>query len=235
MITAQLDEDVLYPDSDGKPMADNTEQYKWIVIIKENLEILFADVNNVFIAADLLWYPVRSKVITPTAPDVMVVFGRPKGKRRSYRQWREENIPPQVVFEILSTSNNDDEMQRKLEFYQQYGVQEYYIYDPESYEIEGWINNNGSLVQLEQINGWISPRLGIKFDTSQGELIIYRPDGERFLTPVQLRKELEAQREYADIERQRAEIERQRAHEAEAKLSILAQKLRELNIDPDSL
>ena len=89
MITAQLDEDVLYPDSDGKPMADNTEQYKWIVIIKENLEILFADVNNVFIAADLLWYPVRSKVITPTAPDVMVVFGRPKGKRRSYRQWRE--------------------------------------------------------------------------------------------------------------------------------------------------
>ena len=45
MITAQLDEDVLYPDSDGKPMADNTEQYKWIVIIKENLEILFADVN----------------------------------------------------------------------------------------------------------------------------------------------------------------------------------------------
>ena len=235
MITAQLDEDVLYPDSDGKPMADNTEQYKWIVLIKENLEILFADVNNVFIAADLLWYPVRSKVITPTAPDVMVVFGRPKGKRRSYRQWREENIPPQVVFEILSTSNNDDEMQRKLEFYQQYGVQEYYIYEPESYEIEGWINNNGSLVQLEQINGWISPRLGIKFDTSQGELIIYRPDGERFLTPVQLRKELEAQREYADIERQRAEIERQRAHEAEAKLSILAQKLRKLNIDPDSL
>ena len=235
MITAQLDEDVLYPDSDGKPMADNTEQYKWIVLIKENLEILFADVNNVFIAADLLWYPVRSKVIPPTAPDVMVVFGRPKGKRRSYRQWREENIPPQVVFEILSASNNDDEMQRKLEFYQQYGVQEYYIYEPESYEIEGWINNNGSLVQLEQINGWISPRLGIKFDTSQGELIIYRPDGERFLTPVQLRKELEAQREYADIERQRAEIERQRAHEAEAKLSILAQKLRELNIDPDSL
>jgi len=235
MITAQLDEDVLYPDSDGKPMADNTEQYKWIVLIKENLEILFADVNNIFIAADLLWYPVRSKVITPTAPDVMVVFGRPKGKRRSYRQWREENIPPQVVFEILWASNNDDEMQRKLEFYQQYGVQEYYIYDPESYEIEGWINNNGSLVQLEQINGWISPRLGIKFDTSQGELIIYRPDGERFLTPVQLRKELEAQREYADIERQRAEIERQRAHEAEAKLSILAQKLRKLNIDPDSL
>ncbi|MCE2719398.1 MAG: hypothetical protein ACK6A9_04170 [Dolichospermum sp.] len=102
-------------------------------------------------------------------------------------------------------------MQRKLEFYQQYGVQEYYIYELESYKIEGWINNNGSLVQLEQINAWISPQLGIKFDTSQGELIVYRLEGEKFLTPVQLRRELEAQRQYTDIKRQRA-------NEAEARL-----------------
>jgi Uma2 family endonuclease len=83
----QINEDLLYPSGDGKPMAENTEQYKWIVIIKENLEILFADIPDVFIAGDLLWYPVRSKVIKPTAPDIMVVFGRPKGKRKSYRQW----------------------------------------------------------------------------------------------------------------------------------------------------
>jgi len=29
---------------DGQPMTNNTEQYRWIVIIKENLEILFAAV-----------------------------------------------------------------------------------------------------------------------------------------------------------------------------------------------
>jgi hypothetical protein len=38
-----------YPDSDGNPMSDNTEQYRWIVIIKENLEIIFAEDPNVFI------------------------------------------------------------------------------------------------------------------------------------------------------------------------------------------
>ncbi len=38
-----IDSDIEYPDSDGKPMADNTEQYEWIVKIKENLEILFAN------------------------------------------------------------------------------------------------------------------------------------------------------------------------------------------------
>ena len=144
-IFEQIDPDLLYPDSDGKPMADNTEQYRWIVLIKENLEILFANNDNVLIAGDLLWYPVRSRLITPTAPNVMVVFDRPKGKRRSYRQWQEDNIPPQVVFEILSYSNDTKEMERKLEFYDTYGVEEYYLYDPESFQLDGWLRQNNHL------------------------------------------------------------------------------------------
>jgi hypothetical protein len=32
-----------HPDSDGQPMADNTIQFRWIVVIKENLELLFSD------------------------------------------------------------------------------------------------------------------------------------------------------------------------------------------------
>ena len=140
---SQADSGLLFPDSDGKPMAENTEQYRWIVIIKENLEILFNNVADVFIAGDLLWYPVRSRLISPMAPDVMVVFGRPKGKRGSYRQWQEENISPQVVFEILSPSNNALEMERKLEFYDTYGVQEYYLYDPRELST-GWMVAAGS-------------------------------------------------------------------------------------------
>ena len=76
--------DLHFPGSDGKPIADNTEQFRWIVLIKENLEILLADDPNVFVAGDLLWYPVKSRLISPVAPDIMVVFGRPKGRRGSY-------------------------------------------------------------------------------------------------------------------------------------------------------
>ncbi|MFN6067264.1 MAG: hypothetical protein ACK45T_08855, partial [Pseudanabaena sp.] len=47
-----------YPDSDGQPMADNTQQFRWIVLIKENLELFFANDSKVFVAGDLLWYPV---------------------------------------------------------------------------------------------------------------------------------------------------------------------------------
>ncbi len=49
-------------------MAENTKQYRWIVKIKEGIESLFADDANVFVAADLFWYPVEKKNMTKTAP-----------------------------------------------------------------------------------------------------------------------------------------------------------------------
>lgn len=58
-LTPDTTPELVYPESDGKPMADNTKQFRWIVTIKENLEILFASQSDVFIAGDLLWYPVE--------------------------------------------------------------------------------------------------------------------------------------------------------------------------------
>ncbi len=79
----QLSPKIIYPESDGKPMADNREQFNWIVLIKENLEILFGSNPEVFVAGDLLWYLVEGNNKLSQAPDTMVVFGRPKGKRGS--------------------------------------------------------------------------------------------------------------------------------------------------------
>ena len=67
----------------------------------------------------------------------MVVFGRPKGYRGSYKQWEEGGIAPQVVFEILSPGNRPGKMQRKFQFYDRYGVEEYYVYDPDTNELGG--------------------------------------------------------------------------------------------------
>jgi Uma2 family endonuclease len=87
MTTAlSIDSELVYPDRDGLPMSDNTKQFRWIVLIKENLEILFADDPQVFVAGDLLWYPVQGRPDIRVAPDAMVVFGRPKGGRGSYKQ-----------------------------------------------------------------------------------------------------------------------------------------------------
>jgi Uma2 family endonuclease len=227
-IPAGTTPEIIYPESDGQPMADNTKQFRWIVIIKENLEILFANNLDVFIAGDLLWYPVQGDNKLRQAPDIMVVFGRPKGDRGSYQQWQEENITPQVVFEILSPGNRLKDLAKKFKFYEHYGVEEYYIYDPETIDLIGWLRSKNELTVIEEMNNWVSPRLGIRFQLQPDTLEIYRPDGERFLTPV----ELEQQRLQ---ERQRAETERQRANQAEARVQLLEARLRELGIDPNQL
>ncbi len=212
---------VIYPDSDGKPMADNTKQFRWIVVIQQNLEWLFADNPNVFVAGDLLWYPVEGDNKKCTAPDVMVVLGRPKGDRGSYKQWEEDNLPPQIVFEILSPGNTRAEMNRKLLFYDRFGVDEYYLYDPDRNELSGWLRREGFLDLIEQMADWVSPQLQIRFDLSEDELQIFRPDGQRFLSYVEIA--------------QQAETERQRAEEAEERANRLAERLREMGIDPEQV
>jgi Uma2 family endonuclease len=80
-----IDSELIYPENDGQPMSDNTKQFRWIVLIKENLEIWFAHDPQVFIAGDLLWYPVQGRPDIRVAPDAMVAFGRPKGDRSGSR------------------------------------------------------------------------------------------------------------------------------------------------------
>lgn len=263
------DYDPRFPESDGLPMAENTEQYAWIVLIKENLEILFASRPDVFIAADLFWYPVESERVPPLAPDTMVVFGRPKGRRGSYKQWREQNIPPQVVFEIESPGNTRRELQKKFEFYQTYGVEEYYLYRPDQEvpaesRLQGWQRQPQGLVPIDRMHGWISPRLGIRFEKPPGqELRLYRPDGIPFLSSVEIAEQAQQERQRAEQEhlraeqehlraeqeclraeqeRLRAEQERHRSQQFENQLQQerqraqrLAEQLRSLGINPDSI
>jgi Uma2 family endonuclease len=213
---------IIYPDSDGQPMADNTKQFRWITVIKSNLDWLFQDEELVFVAGDLLWYPVEGNPKYRVAPDVMVVFGRPKGDRGSYKQWEEDNIVPQVVFEILSPGNTEGEMERKLQIYARCEVEEYYVYDPDRYILKGYQRGDDLFLdRIEVMDGWISPRLGITFRLSGDELTITHPDGRIFETFDTVANE----RDLLLAEKQQLEIEKNKRDA----------KLRELGIDPDTL
>ncbi|MFO0969636.1 MAG: Uma2 family endonuclease [Gemmataceae bacterium] len=181
--------DLVYPESDGLPLADNTWQYRYIVTIKENLDDMFVDAADVFVAADLLWYPVEGQTGIGQAPDIFVAFGRPKGDRRSYLQWREGGIAPQVVFEIWSDSNRPADAVRKLEFYERYGVEEYYWYDPDGGDLLGHIRKGDKFVPIGDMNDWVSPRLGIRFRLEDIDLALFRPNGDRFHTVAQIMQE----------------------------------------------
>jgi Uma2 family endonuclease len=207
---------IIYPESDGQPMADNTLQFRWITVVQGNLAALFADRPDVFVAGDLLWYPVEGRPDIRRAPDVMVAIGRPKGDRGAYLQWEEGGQPPQVVFEIWSPGNTVGEMARKHEFYEQYGVSEYYLIDPQQGDAKGWVRQGEQLHAIDEMNGWVSPLLGVRFAVTEEGVSLFYPDGRPFLTFEELA------RARADAEeRARAEAA---AREAEARARVEAEE-----------
>ncbi|AUB80646.1 Uma2 family endonuclease [Candidatus Thiodictyon syntrophicum] len=243
-----IDPDDPYPESDGQPMAENTQQYDWLVKIKENLEILFADRPDVFVAGDLLWYPVPDRRLAgPIAPDVLVAFGRPKGPRGSYKQWEEDGIAPQVVFEIRSPSNSVKEMADKLACYDLYGVEEYYVYDPAENALRIWLRQGGRLAPMAHVGGWTSPRLGVRFALTPAGLAVFDPAGQPFLSSVELARraaseaaraeQADARAEQADARAEQADARAEqadaRAEQERQRAERLAERLRALGLDPD--
>lgn len=194
---------IVYPESDGKPMADNTRQFDLIVLLKSNLDDRLPD----FVAGDLFWYPVQGHPEVVVAPDVLVALGRPKGERRSYRQWDEGGVAPQIVFEVMSPSNTARDMMLKAAFYARHGVEEYYVLDPDEHWGFARIRQpDGRLLEVEDLHGFVSPRLGIRFDYSSGELAVFDRDGHRFETSTELRARAEAASRRADAEAERARL-----------------------------
>ena len=236
-LSAQLSNpsDIIYPDSDGQPVTGNTHQVQWRVTIKENLALLFKEDDNVFVAGNLRWYPVKGNNELCQDPDALVAFGRPGGYRSSYQQWKEANIAPQIVFEVLSSSSRRMEMARKLEFYNKYGVEEYYEYDPYRIELVGWARSSKSgLLEVlncettEEREIWVSPRLNIRLVIKPDNLEIYDPNGDRFLTFTELSERLETAN-------QPLEAEGQPLNDIQAEKERLAAKLRGMGIDPSKL
>lgn len=241
MQASRVSRAIEYPDSDGQPMADNTLQYQWIVTIQGGLDTELAD----FVGGDLLWYPVEGHPEIRVAPDALVALGRPKGHRGSYRQWDEEGVAPQVVFEILSPGNRLPEMQKKFRFYQTYGVQEYYLYDPDDNQLFGWQRDGELLQEIRDIDGWVSPLLGIRFELDDETLHIFHKDGSPFWTFAEISerakqaellarqaelqaKEAENRAEEAELQARQAELQAKQAEDraAEAEQKVVQERLR---------
>ncbi len=204
---------VNYPDCDGRAMADNTLQDDWMDTIKGGLTVLFRDDPDVFVASNLMWYPVEGRNRRRLAPDAMVIFGRPKGYRGSYIQHREAGIPPQVVFEIWSPGNRRRVMDYKRQFYERHGVEEYYLFEPYKIQLDGWISEGGAFQPIAQTSGWVSPRLGIRFELGE-DLTIFGPDGRPFVSFEENDRQRVQSEQAARRETDRADREAESARQA---------------------
>src|SRR5262249_55348010 len=144
-----------YPEDDGLPMADNTRQLRWIVMLYGNLCALFRLAADVFVAGNHPWDPGEGHPGICNAPGVIGIFGRPKGDRSSYRQWEEGGVPVTVAFEILSPNSTATALADKFAFYEDYGVEEYHIYDPESNHLHIFMRRGDVLVRVRRVDGYV--------------------------------------------------------------------------------
>jgi Uma2 family endonuclease len=220
----ELTGEIIYPESDGKPMAESTAHFKWITTLQGGLDALFANQTDVFVAGDLLWYPVEGQPTLCVAPDILVAFGRPKGERGCYKQWEEDNIPPQVVVEVLSKGNHTSEMLDKLAFYQTYGVQEYYLYDYLKGRFHAWHRHQGFL-QPATAPPCQSPLLGVTFDIQDMQLKVFNPNGTPFLTYLEQNQQREeAMQQKNEALQQKDEALQQKDEALQQKNEALQQK-----------
>lgn len=213
--------EVFYPSSDGKPMADNTRQLQWIIVLVTNLEALFSRSPDVFVGGNQNWYPVQGEPGIVQAPDAYVVFGRPKGHRESYKQWEEGDVPMTVVFEVLSPSNDHAEMTDKFLFYDEYGVQEYYVYDPLKNRFFAYLRGAATLVTQKKAPRFTSPRLGVTFDLTGDEMVVSYPDGRRFKTITEITEDVER----LETARRQAEQRAAQADQRIARMAFLVQRV----------
>ena len=128
----EMHDGVIYPSSDGEPMAENAYQFKAITDTAPALMTWFRDVSTVYVAGDMFIYYRRGDNTTRVAPDVFVVAGA-KGNhpRQSWRVWA-ENAVPQFVLEVASESTWTHDAGDKRDIYKDMGVLEYWRFDPEN-------------------------------------------------------------------------------------------------------
>lgn len=203
---------VVYPESDGKPMAE-TEYHRDIMIdFIQMLKHYFRAVDDAYVSGNLLMYYEEGNIYKSVSPDVFVVFGVSKKRRRTYRTW-EEGHTPNFILEVASKSTYRQDLTRKKELYASIlGVREYYIYDPYQ-EVNpyflGYRLVEGIYEDIAFVEGRLpSLELGLELGEHEGAFGLYDPRRSVWLQPLeeQVKQEAEA--------RQRAEVELAKTLEA---------------------
>jgi Uma2 family endonuclease len=236
--TATAKRQIVYPESDGKPMAETDVHIDALIYLREALRDHFRETPQVYVAGNLLLYYEEGNPSACVAPDVFVVKGVSKHERRTYRLW-EEGQAPVVAFEITSRGTRLEDLGNKRALYAMLGIAEYYLYDPLGEylqpSLQGYRLQAGEYqrLPLQEVGVLRSAALGLEIRVEAGRLLVVNPEtGERLLSPAQAqesRRTETAARQAAEAQVAREVAAREaaeaRATEAEAELERLRAEL----------
>ena len=214
-----IQEDVIFPDGDlysDEPPVETELHLEQIMLLLKCLKWLWRDRNDFYAAGNLTIYysPRQRKSEKFRGPDFFVVLGTERKTRKSWVVWEEDGKYPNVIIEILSPKTADTDQGFKKQLYQDtFRTYDYFWFDPDSLEFAGFHLVDGeyqALLANERGHLW-SQQLGLCLGIDRGLLRFFTPEGQLVPTPE----------EVADRQTQRAER--------------LAAKLRELNVNPDTI
>ncbi len=218
---------IVYPESDGKPMGETDVHIDGIIYLREALRDFFRDDPQVYVAANMFFYYEEGNPSAAVSPDVFLVQGVAKHERRTYKLW-EEGQPPSIVFEVTSRSTRREDQETKRTLYARLRVREYNLYDPlgeylkpslQGYRLQG---DDYELIAPTASGSLICQTLNLELYLESDRLRLIDPaTGERLLTPAEAQA---ARRREAE----RAEQEASRANSAEAELTRLRAELSRL-------
>jgi len=229
--------EIEYPESDGKPMAETDLHRDEMFDLIAMLQARYADDRDVYVSGNLFVYYQEGNPRAVVAPDVFVVFGVPKGRRRIYKLWA-EGMPPAVVIEVSSRKTRREDVRTKKALYAQLGVGEYYLFDPEADylrpPLQGFRLIGGAYAPAtaDSSGALRSPRLGLDLRLEDGQLTLYHTaTGARLLRPAE--QAAQAQERAAQAQERAASAETRatsaetRAASAEAEVARLRAELDE--------
>lgn len=119
---------VEYPTSDGKPVAETERHFMRLVGAAYGIRKHLAHRDDVYVGSNMLVYDEPGNPRRHLSPDIFVAFGVKRGERDLFKIWEEK--PPTFVLEITSASTRREDERTKRQRYAQWGVREYFLYDP---------------------------------------------------------------------------------------------------------
>ena len=217
---------VVYPESDGQPVAETDVHRQLMFALIGMLQAFFRDDPHVYISGNLFVYYQEGDPRQVVAPDVFVVPGVRNHQRRIYKLW-EEGVPPAVVFELTSRSTRREDLRSKYDLYERLGVREYFLFDPlgeylrpacRGYRLHQ--DRYRPLSPGEDGSLW-SEVLGLALHARGEQLRLYDPAGQRWLpTPQEEATARRAAEERASVEADARRVAEERATVAEGRATV---------------
>lgn len=229
----EIPENFIFPPSDlyrDEHSVETELHLRQIILLLQCLEWLWRDRNDFYAAGHFTIYYCTQQLKSQDfrSSDFFVVLGTERKTRKSWVVWDEDGKYPNIILEILSpkTANIDKNFKKQL-YQDTFRTLDYFWFDPETLELAGFhlVDGEYQPIAPNEFGYLRSQQLDLSLGICGEKLRFFTAANELVPTPE----------EVAEMETGRADAEAGRAEQEAGRADRLAAKLRELNIDPDTI